>query len=133
MLANKVDNCSAFPRIAWRTVELVGAVCAVGPAVAAPAEADALAAFAAELRGGVAGVAVALVGRVHAVELPVADTVLVHADAIAAPELARATRACVKERGHQGFHLHSFTPSFIRLVGEIGCVYFWDLLNVIKF
>ena len=39
------------------TVELVGAVCAVGPAVAAPAEADALAALAAELARGVAGVA----------------------------------------------------------------------------
>ena len=66
-----------MPRIAWRAVELVGSVGAVCPAVAAPAEADALAALAAELQRGVAGVAVALVGRVHAVELPVADPVLV--------------------------------------------------------
>ena len=86
-----------MPRIAGRAVELVGAVCAVRPAVAAPAEADALAALAAELARGVAGVAVALVGRVHAVERAVADLVLVHADAVAAPELARPTRACLDD------------------------------------
>ena len=100
MNANK-----SFPRIAGRAVELVGAVGAVGPAVAAPAEADALAALAAELCGGVAGIAVALVGRVYAVELPVADLVLVHADAIAAPKLARPAGACMDGRDDQGSHL----------------------------